>query len=119
MMDAVHRYEGYVAQALGDGILRSVRRTALPMKIIPSARCMPPCACKRRCGAMAIRCASKAIRRCRCGSGVNTGEVVVRSIRKDDLHTDYVPVGHSTNLAARMEQWPLRGRFSSPTTPTV
>src|SRR5581483_1312048 len=36
--------------------------------------------------------------------GVNTGEVVVRSIRKDDLHTDYIPVGHSTNLAARMEQ---------------
>jgi class 3 adenylate cyclase len=36
--------------------------------------------------------------------GVNTGEVVVRSIRKDDLHTDYVPVGLSTNLAARMEQ---------------
>src|SRR6185295_1105675 len=29
---------------------------------------------------------------------------VVRSIHKDDLHTDYVPVGHSTNLAARMEQ---------------
>jgi Adenylate and Guanylate cyclase catalytic domain len=26
------------------------------------------------------------------------------SARKDDLHTDYVPVGHSTNLAARMEQ---------------
>ena len=36
--------------------------------------------------------------------GVNTGEVVLRSIRKDDLHADYVPVGHSTNLAARMEQ---------------
>src|SRR5439155_369674 len=36
-------------------------------------------------------------------AGVNTGEVVVRSIRKDDLHTDYVPIGHSTNLAARME----------------
>ncbi len=35
--------------------------------------------------------------------GLNTGEVVVRSIRKDDLHTDYVPVGHSTNIAARME----------------
>ena len=36
--------------------------------------------------------------------GLNTGEVVVRSIRKDDLHTDYVPIGHSINLAARMEQ---------------
>src|SRR5262249_56757307 len=23
--------------------------------------------------------------------------------RTDDLHTDYVPVGHSTNLASRME----------------
>ena len=30
--------------------------------------------------------------------------MVLRSIRKDDLHADYVPVGHSTNLAARMEQ---------------
>ena len=35
--------------------------------------------------------------------GMNTGEVVVRSIRKDDLHTDYVRVGHSTNIASRME----------------
>ena len=41
--------------------------------------------------------------------GINTGEVVVRSIRKDDLHTDYVPVGHSTNLAARMEQMATPG----------
>ncbi len=40
---------------------------------------------------------------------MNTGEVVVRSIRKDDLHTDYVPVGHSTNLAARMEQMATPG----------
>ena len=36
--------------------------------------------------------------------GVNTGEGVLRSIRKDDLPTDYVPIGHSTNGAARMEQ---------------
>jgi len=36
--------------------------------------------------------------------GVNTGEVVVRSIRKEDLHYRLCAVGHSTNLAARMEQ---------------
>src|SRR5262249_35203856 len=35
--------------------------------------------------------------------GVNTGEVVLRSIRKDDLHTDYTPLGHSIHLASRME----------------
>ena len=34
--------------------------------------------------------------------GPNTGEVLVRSIRRDDLHRDYVPVGHSINLAARI-----------------
>ncbi len=41
--------------------------------------------------------------------GLNTGEVVLRSIHKDDLHTDYVPVGHSTNLASRMEGLAMPG----------
>jgi len=36
--------------------------------------------------------------------GLNTGEVVVRAVRTDDLHTDYVPIGHSTSLAVRMQQ---------------
>jgi predicted ATPase len=49
--------------------------------------------------------------------GVNTGEVVVRSIRKDDLQTDYVPVGHSTNIAARLETLAAPGSIvvSAPT----
>jgi predicted ATPase len=29
--------------------------------------------------------------------------VVVRSIRTDDLHTDYVPIGHTIGLAARLQ----------------
>src|SRR6266508_1538323 len=29
--------------------------------------------------------------------------MVLRSIRKDDLRTEYTPVGHSTSLASRME----------------
>lgn len=40
--------------------------------------------------------------------GVNTG-VVVRSIRKDHLHTDYVPVRYVINLAGRMEQMATPG----------
>lgn len=35
--------------------------------------------------------------------GINTGEMVLRSIRKDDLHAEYTPVGHSTSLASHME----------------
>src|SRR5205823_11560091 len=49
--------------------------------------------------------------------GLNSGEMVVRSIRKDDLHTDYVPIGHSVNLAARMEG--LAMYSSSPRRPLV
>jgi adenylate/guanylate cyclase family protein/AAA ATPase-like protein len=35
--------------------------------------------------------------------GVNTGEVVVRSIETGDAHTEYTPIGHTANLAARMQ----------------
>src|SRR5262249_57222710 len=35
--------------------------------------------------------------------GVNTGEVVVRSLSTGEGRTEYVPVGHSTGIAARMQ----------------
>jgi predicted ATPase len=35
--------------------------------------------------------------------GINTGDVVLRSIRKDDLRTEYTPISHSTSLASRLE----------------
>src|SRR5262249_26361176 len=35
--------------------------------------------------------------------GVNTGEVVVRSITTGDGHVEYAPIGHCTGLAARMQ----------------
>jgi class 3 adenylate cyclase/predicted ATPase len=103
MMDAVHRYEGYVAQALGDGIFAlfgaPLAHEDHPQRALYAALRMQE----------EMRRYSDQLREQGCPPllmrvGVNTGEVVVRSIRKDDLHADYVPVGHSTNLAARMEQ---------------
>jgi len=35
--------------------------------------------------------------------GVNTGEVVVRSITTGEGHTEYTPIGHTANLASRMQ----------------
>ena len=35
--------------------------------------------------------------------GVNTGEVVVRSITTGAGQTEYTPIGHVTNLASRMQ----------------
>jgi class 3 adenylate cyclase len=102
MMDAVHRYEGYVAQALGDGISAlfgaPLAHEDHPQRALYAALRMQE---EMRRYSDQLRRAGRALLQMRVG--VNTGEVVVRSIRKDDLHTDYIPVGHSTNLAARME----------------
>jgi len=103
MMDAVHRYEGYVAQALGDGIFAlfgaPIAHEDHPQRALYAALGMQE---EMRLYADTLR--AKGYPPLLMRVGVNTGEVVVRSIRKDDLHADYVPVGHSTNLAARMEQ---------------
>ena len=103
MMDAVHHYEGYVAQALGDGIFAlfgaPIAHEDHPQRALYAALRMQE---EMRRYADTLR--QKGYPPLLMRVGINTGEVVVRSIRKDDLHTDYVPVGHSTNLAARMEQ---------------
>jgi class 3 adenylate cyclase/tetratricopeptide (TPR) repeat protein len=103
MMDAVHRYEGYVAQALGDGIFAlfgaPIAHEDHPQRALYAALLMQEESRKHAEHLRRDKGLNLQIR-----VGVNTGEVVLRSIRKDDLHTDYVPVGHSTHLAARMEQ---------------
>src|SRR5262249_5287876 len=35
--------------------------------------------------------------------GVNTGEVVMRPLKTGDSNTEYAPIGHTTNLASRMQ----------------
>src|SRR5438093_4402869 len=103
MMDAVHRYDGYVAQALGDGIFAlfgaPIAHEDHPQRALYAALRMQD-EMRRYSDTRQEQGLPPLLMRV----GVNTGEVVVRSIRKEDLHTDYVPVGHSTNLAARMEQ---------------
>jgi class 3 adenylate cyclase/predicted ATPase len=103
MMDAVHQYDGFVAQALGDGIFAlfgaPIAHEDHPQRAVYAALRMQET--MRRYGdTLRQQGYPPLLMRV----GLNTGEVVLRSIRKDDLHADYVPVGHSTNLAARMEQ---------------
>src|SRR5213596_1405387 len=102
MMDAVHRYEGYVAQSTGDGIFAffgaPIAHEDHPQRALYAALRMQEEA-KRQ--AEQLRLEQGVPLQIRVG--VNTGEVVVRSIRKDNLHTDYTPIGHATSLAARME----------------
>jgi class 3 adenylate cyclase/tetratricopeptide (TPR) repeat protein len=102
MMAAVHRYEGYVAQSRGDGIFAlfgaPIDQEDHARRALYAALRMQE-EIKRYSDRLRIeKGAPLAIR-----VGLNSGEMVLRSIRKDDLHTDYVPIGHSVNLAARME----------------
>src|SRR5215510_3614916 len=108
MMDAVHRYEGYIAQSLGDGIFAlfgaPIAHEDHPQRALYAALLMQE-ENRKRAGQLRLEKGVPLQIRV----GINTGEVVLRSVRKDDLHTDYVPVGHSTSLASRMESLALPG----------
>jgi len=102
MMEAVHRYDGYVAQSTGDGIFAlfgaPVAREDHPQRALYAALRMQEELKRYSDG---IRAEGRLPIQARVG--VNTGEVVVRTLQTDATHTEYVPIGHSTSLAARMQ----------------
>jgi len=102
MMEAVHYYEGYVAKSLGDGILALF---GAPIAHEDHAQRALFAALRMQ---QAMRQHGDRIRLqegipLQIRVGVHTGEVVVRSIRTDDLHTDYDPLGHTIHIASRIE----------------
>jgi predicted ATPase/class 3 adenylate cyclase len=101
MMAAVHRYGGYVAQSTGDGIFAlfgaPVAHEDHPQRSLYAALAMQE---ELHRYADHLRAEGKIPVEARVG--VNTGEVVVRTIETGG-HTEYTPVGHVTNLAARMQ----------------
>ncbi len=102
MMEAVHRYEGMVNQVMGDGIM-ALFGAPLAMEDHALRACYAALAIQG-----AIRSYSSEVRRShgvevQVRVGLNSGEVVVRSIGSD-LDMDYSAVGQTTHLAARMEQ---------------
>ncbi|TDG03981.1 adenylate/guanylate cyclase domain-containing protein [Paraburkholderia guartelaensis] len=102
MMEAVHHYEGYVAKSLGDGILAlfgaPIAHEDHPQRALYAALRMQE-AMRRHADRLRLELGVPLQIRV----GIHTGEVVVRSIRKDDLRTDYDPVGHTIHIASRME----------------
>jgi predicted ATPase/class 3 adenylate cyclase len=107
MMEAVHRYEGTVNQVMGDGIMalfgaplshedHAVRACYAALKMQESVKRYAEQVQKTEGIPIQIRV------------GVNSGEVVVRSIGSD-LKMDYTAVGQTTHLAARMEQMAMPG----------
>jgi hypothetical protein len=102
MMDAVHRYEGYVAQSTGDGIFAlfgaPLAHEDHPQRALYAALRLQE---EMRRYSSTLRAIGNPPIEARVG--VNTGEVVVRSIATGENHAEYTPIGHSTSLAARMQ----------------
>ena len=99
MMDAVHRYEGTVNQVLGDGIM-ALFGAPLTHEDHALRACYAALAMQE-----AMQRYSETTRNgsaLKIGIGLNSGEVVVRSIT-NDLNIDYAALGQTTHLAARME----------------
>jgi len=102
MMDAVHRFEGTVNQVLGDGIMAlfgaPIAHEDHALRACYAALAMQA---ELRRYAEAVRHTQGLEVQLRVG--LNSGDVVVRTIG-NDLHMDYSAVGQTTHLAARMEQ---------------
>jgi class 3 adenylate cyclase/tetratricopeptide (TPR) repeat protein len=102
MIDAVHRYGGYIVQSTGDGIFAlfgaPIAHEEHPQRGLYAALRMQEETRRYGDNLRAQGGAPVEIR-----VGVNTGEVVIRSISTGDGHVEYTPIGHTTNLASRMQ----------------
>ena len=102
MMEAVHRYEGTVNQVMGDGIM-----ALFGAPLAHEDHALRACYAALRMQESLKRYADDTRRvhgvEVQIRVGLNSGEVVVRTVGSD-LRMDYTAVGQTTHLAARMEQ---------------
>jgi len=102
MMDAAHRYDGYVVQSSGDGIFALFGAPSAhedhPQRALLAALRMQQ-EIKKLAGS--LRAEGRAPIQIRIG--LNTGEVVVRPIHTGKRQVEYTPIGHTANLASRMQ----------------
>jgi class 3 adenylate cyclase len=101
MIDAVHRYDGYVVQSTGDGIFAlfgaPVAHEDHPQRALHAALAARDELRRRGEDLRKLGRSGIEVR-----IGINTGEVVMRTVQTGG-HTEYAPVGHVINLASRMQ----------------
>ena len=108
MIDAVRRYDGYVVQSTGDGIFAlfgaPVAREDHPQRTLYTAMRMQD---EIRRYSARLRAEGRPPIQIR--AGANSGEVVVRTIKTGATHTEYTPIGHTVNLASRLQSLAAAG----------
>ncbi len=102
MIAAVNRYDGHVVQSTGDGIFAMfgapLAHEDHPQRALYAGLKMQEELLRYGSKLQAEGRAPIEIR-----VGVNTGEVVVRSVATGDGQVEYTPIGHTTNLASRLQ----------------
>src|SRR5258705_3564604 len=102
MMDAVHKYERTVNEVLGDGIM-ALFGAPLAHEDHALRECYAALAMQEEMRRYRQSLGQSEDSGLQIGVGMNSGEVVVRSI-DTDLNIDYSALGHTTHLAARMQE---------------
>src|SRR6516225_9091184 len=102
MIDAIDQYGGYVVQSTGDGIFALFGAPAAyedhPQRALYAALRLQD-GIRSYSGKLVADGGTPLEARV----GINTGEVVVRTLTSVAGRTEYTPIGHTANLAARMQ----------------
>lgn len=102
MIDAVRCFDGYVVQSTGDGVFAifgaPVAREDHPQRALHAALKI-----RDDLRAYGERLTHEGREPLTVRVGVNTGEVVVRTVHTNQEQPEYTPLGHSTSLAARLQ----------------
>src|SRR5271167_4520441 len=102
MIDAAHRYGGYVVQSTGDGIF-ALFGAPVAHEDHPQRALFAALRIQDELTRHSDRVRAEGGLPIQARIGVNTGEVVVRPITTGAGQTEYMPIGHTTNLASRMQ----------------
>jgi class 3 adenylate cyclase len=102
MIKAVRHYGGHVVQSTGDGIFALFGAPTAhedhPQRALYAALRLQNAI--REYSANLVAAGGT---RLEARVGVNTGELVVRTLTTNDGHAEYTPIGHTANLASRMQ----------------
>jgi class 3 adenylate cyclase/tetratricopeptide (TPR) repeat protein len=102
MIDAVRHYDGYIVQSTGDGIFAlfgaPIAHEDHSQRALHAALRM-----QEELRRYSARLVGEGGTPIETRIGVNTGEVVVRALETGAGHAEYTPIGHTTNLASRMQ----------------
>jgi len=102
MIDAVHRYGGFVVQSTGDGIF-ALFEAPVAYEDHPQRALYAALRLQEGIRGYSGKLVADGETPLEARVGINTGEVVVRTLTSAAGRTEYTPIGHTANLAARMQ----------------